>query len=66
MATRAVSRPLAQLPNALTVARLLLIPVFVVLIAEADGGYSWTAGSLGAGTSSRRSERSPTRSPTGS
>jgi CDP-diacylglycerol--glycerol-3-phosphate 3-phosphatidyltransferase len=43
MATRVVSRPLAQLPNALTVARLLLIPVFIVLIAEADGGYSWAA-----------------------
>jgi CDP-diacylglycerol--glycerol-3-phosphate 3-phosphatidyltransferase len=43
MATRAVSAPLAQLPNALTVARLLLIPVFIVLIARADGGYSWPA-----------------------
>jgi CDP-diacylglycerol---glycerol-3-phosphate 3-phosphatidyltransferase len=43
MATRAVSRPLAQLPNALTVARLVLIPVFVLLVADADGGYSWPA-----------------------
>jgi CDP-diacylglycerol--glycerol-3-phosphate 3-phosphatidyltransferase len=43
MATRAVSRPLAQLPNALTVMRLLLIPVFVVLVLDADSGYSWPA-----------------------
>ncbi len=43
MATRAVPSPLAQLPNALTVARLLLIPVFVVLVASADGGKSWAA-----------------------
>jgi CDP-diacylglycerol--glycerol-3-phosphate 3-phosphatidyltransferase len=43
MATRAVSRPLAQLPNALTVLRLLLIPVFVVLVLESDHGYSWPA-----------------------
>ena len=32
MATRAVSAPLAQLPNALTIARLVLIPVFVLLV----------------------------------
>jgi len=31
MATRAVPAPLAQLPNALTILRLVLIPVFVVL-----------------------------------
>jgi CDP-diacylglycerol---glycerol-3-phosphate 3-phosphatidyltransferase len=43
MATRAVSRPLAQLPNALTVARLVLIPVYVALISQAEGGYSWAA-----------------------
>ena len=43
MATRAVSAPLAQLPNALTVARLVLIPVYIALIAAADGGYSWAA-----------------------
>ena len=35
--------PLAQLPNALTIARLLLIPVYVVLITSADGGRSWAA-----------------------
>ncbi len=32
-----------QLPNALTIARLLLIPVFVVLITTSDDGYSWPA-----------------------
>jgi CDP-diacylglycerol--glycerol-3-phosphate 3-phosphatidyltransferase len=44
MATRAVPAPLAQLPNALTVFRLLLIPVFVVLMVQASGGKSWPAG----------------------
>ena len=44
MATRAVPAPLAQLPNALTIARLLLIPVFVALMLAADGGHSWPAG----------------------
>ena len=43
MATRAVPSPLAQLPNALTVARLLLIPIFVVLLVPAEGGESWAA-----------------------
>ena len=43
MATRAASPALAQLPNALTVLRLLLIPVFVALMLDADGGYSWPA-----------------------
>ncbi|HET7044242.1 MAG TPA: CDP-alcohol phosphatidyltransferase family protein [Gaiellaceae bacterium] len=43
MASPAVSAPLAQLPNALTVARLALIPVFVVLLLSADGGHSWPA-----------------------
>lgn len=43
VATRAVPAPLAQLPNALTVARLLLIPVFVVLVLASDDGYSWPA-----------------------
>ena len=32
MATRAVPAPLAQLPNALTILRLALIPVFVALV----------------------------------
>ena len=44
MATRAVPAPLAQLPNALTVARLVLIPVFVALMLAAEGGHSWPAG----------------------
>jgi CDP-diacylglycerol--glycerol-3-phosphate 3-phosphatidyltransferase len=44
MATRAVSAPLAQLPNALTIARLCLIPVFVALMLSAEGGHSWPAG----------------------
>jgi CDP-diacylglycerol--glycerol-3-phosphate 3-phosphatidyltransferase len=39
----AASAPLAQIPNALTVARLILIPVFVVLVLISDGGYSWPA-----------------------
>jgi CDP-diacylglycerol--glycerol-3-phosphate 3-phosphatidyltransferase len=44
MATRAVSAPLQQLPNALTIARLALIPVFVALMLTAEGGHSWPAG----------------------
>ena len=34
---------MAQIPNALTLARLVLIPVFVVLVLSADGGHSWPA-----------------------
>jgi CDP-diacylglycerol--glycerol-3-phosphate 3-phosphatidyltransferase len=44
MATRAVPAPLQQLPNALTIARLALIPVFVALMLGAEGGHSWPAG----------------------
>ena len=44
MATRAVPAPLAQLPNALTILRLVLIPVFVVLAVDAGGNSSWPAG----------------------
>jgi CDP-diacylglycerol--glycerol-3-phosphate 3-phosphatidyltransferase len=44
MATRAVAAPLAQLPNALTVGRLLLIPVFVALMVRAGHAASWPAG----------------------
>src|SRR3954465_6201432 len=44
MATPAVSAPLAQLPNALTLARLLLIPVFVALMGQAGDSPSWPAG----------------------
>ena len=43
MAARAVPAPLAQLPNALTIARLGLIPVYVVLMLGADEGKSWPA-----------------------
>jgi CDP-diacylglycerol--glycerol-3-phosphate 3-phosphatidyltransferase len=44
MSARAVSAPLAQLPNALTIARLGLIPVFVVLMVKAGDSPSWPAG----------------------
>jgi cardiolipin synthase (CMP-forming) len=44
MATPAVPAPLAQLPNALTVLRLALVPVFVVLMLRADGEASAAAG----------------------
>jgi cardiolipin synthase (CMP-forming) len=43
MATRVVPAPLAQLPNALTVLRLALIPVFVVLLLAAEEGRSVAA-----------------------
>ena len=43
MSARAVPVPLAQLPNALTVARLALVPVFAVVLIVADGGHSWPA-----------------------
>ena len=46
MATRAVPAPLAQLPNALTLGRLALIPVFVALMVHAGGAHSWPAGIL--------------------
>src|SRR5213082_3933394 len=44
LAPKGVPAPLAQLPNALTLARLALVPIFVVVLAAADGGYSWAAG----------------------
>jgi CDP-diacylglycerol--glycerol-3-phosphate 3-phosphatidyltransferase len=43
MAARAVPTQLALIPNALTVFRLLLIPVFVALLLGSDGGHSWPA-----------------------
>ena len=43
MATRAVPASLAQLPNALTLGRLVLVPVFVVLVLASDQGHSWPA-----------------------
>ena len=33
----------SRIPNGLTIGRILLIPLFVVLIATADGGRSWAA-----------------------
>ena len=39
----APSRFQAQLPNALTIFRLALIPIFVALVLASDGGYSWPA-----------------------
>jgi CDP-diacylglycerol--glycerol-3-phosphate 3-phosphatidyltransferase len=44
MASRAIPVPLAQLPNALTVLRLALVPVFLVVFLGADDGTSWAAG----------------------
>jgi CDP-diacylglycerol--glycerol-3-phosphate 3-phosphatidyltransferase len=46
MGARSVSAPLAQLPNALTVARLVVIPVYATLVLTADGGRSWAAALL--------------------
>src|SRR6185312_1466081 len=46
MATRAIPAPLAQLPNALTLGRLSVIPVFVVLMVEAGDAHTWPAGLL--------------------
>jgi CDP-diacylglycerol--glycerol-3-phosphate 3-phosphatidyltransferase len=44
VATRALPLPAAQLPNALTLLRFALIPVFVILVLSAEGGHSWAAG----------------------
>ena len=41
-----VSRPLAQLPNALTIARLVVIPVYAILILYSIHGHSWWAAIL--------------------
>src|SRR5690349_15102124 len=40
----AVPAPLAQIPNALTIGRLVLIPIFVVLMVQAGHDPSWPAG----------------------
>jgi CDP-diacylglycerol--glycerol-3-phosphate 3-phosphatidyltransferase len=40
------TRALAQLPNALTIMRFLLIPAFVLLLADAQGGHDWASGIL--------------------
>jgi CDP-diacylglycerol--glycerol-3-phosphate 3-phosphatidyltransferase len=44
MASRAVIAPLAHVPNALTMLRLALIPVFVAVFLRAGDGSSWAAG----------------------
>ncbi len=46
MATRVVPAPLAQLPNALTILRLVAIPVFVVLMLGTDGEGSYGLAAL--------------------
>ena len=46
MGARAVSVPIAQLPNALTILRFALVPVFVVLLARAEDGQSWAAAAV--------------------
>src|SRR5215210_7700088 len=43
MATSAVPSSLRQLPNALTLARLAMIPLFVALVLAADDGQSLPA-----------------------
>jgi CDP-diacylglycerol--glycerol-3-phosphate 3-phosphatidyltransferase len=42
----AVSSVYRQIPNALTILRFALVPVFVVLMVDASGGHSWAAGIL--------------------
>ena len=42
-APAATARLQQQLPNALTLARLVVIPVFAVLLLTSDGGRSWAA-----------------------
>jgi CDP-diacylglycerol--glycerol-3-phosphate 3-phosphatidyltransferase len=44
MVTRVVSPPLAQVPNALTIARFALIPLFIALMVQAGHQASWPAG----------------------
>ncbi len=44
MAAPAAQSPRAHVPNALTVARFALIPLFVVLVLGSDDGYSIAAG----------------------
>ena len=72
--------PRALLPNALTIGRLVLVPVFAVLLIHSDNGKSWAAGIVFgiAGVTDQidgwlarrwhvesRFGKSPTRSPTG-
>lgn len=43
MAERVASVRVERIPNALTLARFAAIPLFIVLLAPADGGKSWPA-----------------------
>ena len=43
MAERVVPVHLARLPNALTIARFVAIPLFIALMLPAEGGKSWAA-----------------------
>jgi CDP-diacylglycerol--glycerol-3-phosphate 3-phosphatidyltransferase len=45
-ATTAPAPLLAKLPNAITIARFAMVPVFVVLYARATNGHDWAAGIL--------------------
>jgi CDP-diacylglycerol--glycerol-3-phosphate 3-phosphatidyltransferase len=40
----AVTSAYTQIPNALTLLRFALVPLFVVLMVQASGGHSWPAG----------------------
>jgi CDP-diacylglycerol--glycerol-3-phosphate 3-phosphatidyltransferase len=46
VAAPTVSAPLARLPNALTIGRLAVIPVYAALILVAERGRSWPAALL--------------------
>ncbi len=46
MSVPAVPAPLAHVPNAITLVRLALIPVFVGVLVTAEGGRSWPAAIL--------------------
>jgi CDP-diacylglycerol--glycerol-3-phosphate 3-phosphatidyltransferase len=46
VAPTTVSGPRAQLPNGLTVARLLAIPAYAALLLRSEHGYSWYAASV--------------------
>ncbi len=49
MATRQAPRGLAQLPNGLTIGRLVVLPIFGVLVARSSGGHTlWGAAVFGA------------------
>jgi len=43
MSAPAVPAPLAYVPNAITVLRLALIPIFVAVLISAEGARSWPA-----------------------